>query len=221
MPYQGSRAWEMELVKQILKGERERFCDLIKPYHRAVYAAVFAIVSNHADAEELSQEAFLKAFKELARFRFESRFSTWLIQISVNEARMRLRRAQGPVRLAGDMVSGHSGDEKPPEADIPDFRWVPDRVLESKLLGRKLSRAIGNLPSIYRDVFVLRDVEQWDTRATARHLGILENTVKTRLLRARRRLRLELANAVGPRKRAEPTMTTYIPRTRRRSLMHW
>src|SRR5213595_2500290 len=83
---------EGALIERIRNGERELFYDLIRPYERRVYAAAFAILRNEADAEDAAQEAVLKAFRNIRQFRAEARFSTWLIQITVNEARMRLRR---------------------------------------------------------------------------------------------------------------------------------
>src|SRR5215470_2766277 len=83
---------EQQLIRRVQNGERELFYELIRPYERRVYSATFAILRNEADAEDAAQEALLKAFKHIRQFRAEARFSTWLIQIAVNEARMRLRR---------------------------------------------------------------------------------------------------------------------------------
>src|SRR2546427_371116 len=85
-------AREQTLIRRIQNGEQEKFYELIKPYERRVYTAALAILRNAADAEEIAQEAFLKAFTHLRQFRAEARFSTWLIQIAVNEARMRRRK---------------------------------------------------------------------------------------------------------------------------------
>src|ERR1700691_3298729 len=83
---------EEMLLRRVLAGERDLFYELIRPYERRVYAAAFAILRNEADAEDVAQEAILKAFKHIGQFRAEARFSTWLIQITVNEARMRRRK---------------------------------------------------------------------------------------------------------------------------------
>src|SRR3954447_8788369 len=88
---------EAALIERIRNGERELFYDLVRPYERRVYAATFAILRNEADAEDAAQEAVLKAFKNFRQFREEARFSTWLIQIAVNEARMRRRREHADV----------------------------------------------------------------------------------------------------------------------------
>src|SRR5271157_3282824 len=81
------------LIRRVAAGEHELFYDLIRPYERRVYAAAFAILRNEADAEDVAQEAVLKAFKHIRQFRAEAKFSTWLLQITVNEARMRRRKA--------------------------------------------------------------------------------------------------------------------------------
>src|SRR5947199_10444835 len=88
---------EESLIQRIREGEHELFYELVRPYERRVYTAAFAILRNEADAEDAAQEAVLKAFKHIRQFRAEARFSTWLIQITVNEARMRLRRDRSNV----------------------------------------------------------------------------------------------------------------------------
>src|ERR1700756_5744181 len=89
--------YEQRLIQRIQDGDHEAFYQLIRPYERRVYAAAFAILRNDADAEDSAQEAFLKAFKHIRQFRAEAKFSTWLIQITVNEARMRRRRGHGKI----------------------------------------------------------------------------------------------------------------------------
>ena len=83
---------EQALIRRVQNGEHDKFYELVKPYERRVYTAAFSVLRNVADAEEVAQEAILKAFANLRQFRSESRFSTWLIQIAVNEARMRRRK---------------------------------------------------------------------------------------------------------------------------------
>src|SRR6202167_2174840 len=88
---------EAALLRRVLAGEYDLFYELVRPYERRVYAAAFAILRNEADAEDVAQEAVLKAFKHIRQFRAEARFSTWLIQITVNEARMRRRKAHANI----------------------------------------------------------------------------------------------------------------------------
>src|SRR5207245_4711256 len=90
----GEASQEQQLIRRVQDGERELFYELVRPYERRVYTAAFAILRKEADAEDAAQEALLKAFKHIRQFRAEARFSTWLIQITVYEVRMRLRTAR-------------------------------------------------------------------------------------------------------------------------------
>src|SRR5260370_17476831 len=93
-PHSQLRANEAEFIKSVCDGEREAFYELVQPYERMVYATAISVVKNPADAEEVAQEAVLKAFSNLLSFRAESKFSTWLLQITYNEAKMRLRKTR-------------------------------------------------------------------------------------------------------------------------------
>jgi RNA polymerase sigma-70 factor, ECF subfamily len=187
---------ETALIERVKKGERDRFLDLIRPCERSVYLAALAIVGNEADAEDVAQEAVLKAFRNLHQFRFQSRFSTWLIRITINEARMRLRQT-GKARLESldQAVEDDEGDYAP--RDLADWREIPSEALERKQLRQALADALASLPEKYRVVFVLRDVEHLSIAQAAEALGLTEAAVKTRLLRARLQLRDLLAAAWG------------------------
>lgn len=185
---------EEMLIRRIRDGEHECFYDLIRPYERRVYAAAFAILRNEAEAEDAAQEAVLKAFANLRKFRGEARFSTWLIQITVNEARMRIRKARPHLM--------QSIDEDPDEGnytprDFADWREIPSEALERKEIREKLADALASLGQIYREVFVMRDVQNLSIDETAKSLGISTASVKTRLLRARLMLRDLLAPGFG------------------------
>src|SRR6202022_155771 len=126
-------------------------------------------MKNEADAEDVAQEAFLKAFHHLATFRAEAKFSTWLIGIALNEARSRLRR-EGSLRMeSSDDPSDEAGRASP--AILRDWREVPSEALERKEVRQMLQQAITNLPTIYREVFVLRDVEELNNRSEERRVG--------------------------------------------------
>ena len=182
---------EQELIRQIQNGEPEKFYELIRPFERRVYAAAFAILQNEADAEDTAQEAILKAFANLRQFRAEARFSTWLIQITVNEARMRRRRAHPDVmEPIGERVDDE-GRYEPRE--FADWREVPSEALERKEVRRLLLEALASLGSKYQEVFILRDIQHCSIEEVSEMLGISIASVKTRLLRARLRLRDLLA----------------------------
>jgi RNA polymerase sigma-70 factor, ECF subfamily len=186
---------EAALIERIRAGEHELFYALIQPYERRVYATAFAILRNQADAEDVAQEALLKAFKYLGQFREEARFSTWLIQITVNEARMRRRKAHADLiePLAGRQ--DEEGNYTP--RDFADWREIPSETLEREEVRQKLVEALAQIGQIYREVFVLRDVQHLSILETAKALGITEASVKTRLLRARLMLRDLLAPGLG------------------------
>ncbi len=186
---------ERELIQRIRDGEHELFYELIRPYERRVYAAAFAILRNEADADDTAQEAALKAFKHIRQFRAEARFSTWLIQITVNEARMRRRKEHASLMEPIVNGEGEEGSYRP--RDFADWREIPSETLERKEVREKLAEALASLGQIYREVFVLRDMEQLSIEETAKVLGISTASVKTRLLRARLMLRDLLAPGLG------------------------
>jgi RNA polymerase sigma-70 factor (ECF subfamily) len=182
---------EQELLRRVQAGEKELFYELIKPYQRRVYTAAFAILRNEAEAEDAAQEAILKALSHIHQFRAEARFSTWLTQITVNEALMRRRRAHADVMEPIGERQDEEGNYTP--RDFADWREIPSEVLERKEIRQKLANAVAALADKYRQVFVLRDVQRLSIEETAEALGISQASVKTRLLRARLMLRDLLA----------------------------
>jgi RNA polymerase sigma-70 factor, ECF subfamily len=186
---------EEVLIRRIRDGERELFYELIRPYERRVFAAAFAILRNEADAEDTAQEAMLKAFTHIRQFRAESRFSTWLIQITVNEARMRRRKEHA--NIIEPIVDRQDEEGNYTPRDFADWREIPLETLERKEVRQKLAEALASLGEKYREVFVLRDMQQLSIEETARALGISTASVKTRLLRARLMLRELLAPGLG------------------------
>jgi len=182
---------EQELIAQVQRGQAALFYDLVRPYERRVYAAALAILRNESDAEDAAQEAMLKALANIRQFRAEARFSTWLIQITVNEALMRRRRERTRMTEAIDDHRDDEGEYTP--RDFADWREIPSEALERKEVRQKLAEALASLDRKYREVFVLRDMEQLNIQETAEALGISVASVKTRLLRARLMLRDLLA----------------------------
>jgi RNA polymerase sigma-70 factor, ECF subfamily len=190
-PGQTGSAREQELITRVQQGRNELFYELVRPYERRVFAAAMAILRNEADAEDVAQEAMLKALAHIRQFRAEAKFSTWLIQITVNEALMR-RRKERPGMVEGiDERREEEGEYTP--RDFADWREIPSEALERKEVRRRLAEALASLDRKYREVFVLRDMEQLNIQETAEALGISIASVKTRLLRARLMLRDLLA----------------------------
>ena len=189
---QTKSANEAELIRRIVAGEREFFHELIRPYERMVYLTVFSIVKNEAEAEDGAQEAVINAYRHLSSFRAEAKFSTWLTMIAINEGRKRLRKAKvAKEESLDEQVEKAEGDYTP--APLTDWREVPLEVLERKELRQALRGAVADLPDTYRQVFVLRDVEELNIEETAQALGVNTGVVKVRLHRARLMLQKRLA----------------------------
>jgi RNA polymerase sigma-70 factor, ECF subfamily len=186
---------EEALIRRIRDGEHDLFYQLIRPYERRVYSAAFAILRNEADTEDVAQEAMLKALKHIRQFRAEARFSTWLIQITVNEARMRRRTDRADIMEPMVNQVDEEGNYTP--RDFADWREIPLETLERKEIRQQLADALASLGQKYREVFVLRDMQHLSIEETARALGISAASVKTRLLRARLMLRDLLAPGLG------------------------
>ena len=189
-------AREFELIERVLAGEKDLFYELIRPYERGVFLAAVSILGNDADAEDAAQEAFLKAYRNLDRFRRESKFSTWLIQIAINDARMKLRKDRRHLHQSIDTgQETNEGDYIP--TDFADWREIPSEALEQGELRQALNSALMSLPEKYRTVLVLRDVQQMSIAETATTLGISSENVKTRTSRARLQMRDRLAPGWG------------------------
>jgi RNA polymerase sigma-70 factor, ECF subfamily len=182
---------EASLIARICQGESSLFAALVKPYERRVYVTALALLRNDADAQDVAQEAILKAFANLRQFRGESKFSTWLIQITVNEARMRRRKQHAD--LFEPIVGAQDEEGAYTPRDFADWREIPSEALERSEIRGLLAKALASLAQKYREVFILRDVEQTSIEETAEVLNISIASVKTRLLRARLMLRDILA----------------------------
>jgi RNA polymerase sigma-70 factor, ECF subfamily len=182
---------EKQLIASILSGATQQFHELIRPYERSVFVMALSLVHNEADAEDVAQEAFLKAFRNLANFRGEAKFGTWLISIALNEARSRIRRNK-TVRVDSlDQEPDEPGHISP--ALLRDWREIPSQVLERGEIRLMLQEAVASLPENYREVLLLRDVEELSTLEAATVLQISTASIKVRLHRARMMLQKNLA----------------------------
>ena len=192
-------AREAAIIARILAGERELFHDLIRPYERGLYLASYSILQHEADAEDIAQEAVIKAYKGLKNFRGDSRFSTWLMAIALNEARGRWRKTKGdPLDFLSD-CDDSGGDYTP--SVLADWRYIPSQELERKELRQALQEAMAKLSPQYREVLVLRDVRGMSIAETAAATGVNEGLVKVRLFRARLSMQKLLAPRLAPKQR--------------------
>ena len=181
---------ESVLVDAARNGDIGAFEQLVRRYDRNVFRIAQHITQNREDAEDVVQDAFLKAFQNLGQFQGQSKFYTWLVRIAVNEALMRLRRRRPERMVSLDEDVKTEEDSMPRE--VADWSPNPEQLYSQAELKDILSKTIQGLPPGFRTVFVLRDVEGLSTEETAEALNLSIPAVKSRLLRARLQLRERL-----------------------------
>jgi RNA polymerase sigma-70 factor, ECF subfamily len=181
---------ELSLVQAAKKGDVGAFGELVKRYDRNVFRIALHITQNREDAEDVVQDAFLKAYENLEQFQGQSKFYTWLVRIAVNEALMKLRRRRPERMVSLDQEVQTEEDSMPRE--VADWSPNPEQLYNQAELRDILGKTIQGLPPSFRTVFVLRDVEGLSTEETAQALDLSIPAVKSRLLRARLQLRERL-----------------------------
>jgi len=181
---------ELTLVRAAKAGDISAYEQLVRRYDRNVFRIAQHITHNREDAEDVVQDAFLKAYENLAKFQEQSKFYTWLVRIAVNEALMRLRqrRPERTVSLDEDVRT----EEDTVPREVADWSPNPEQLYSQSEMREILQRTIQGLPPGFRTVFVLRDVEGLSTEETAEALDLSIPAVKSRLLRARLQLRERL-----------------------------
>jgi RNA polymerase sigma-70 factor (ECF subfamily) len=182
---------ELALVNAAKKGDVTAFEELVRRYDRNVFRIANHITQNREDAEDVVQDAFLKAYSNLGQFQGQSKFYTWLVRIAVNEALMRLRRRR-PERMVSLDEDVKTEDDSVPR-EVADWSPNPEQLYGQGELKEILTKTIQGLPASFRTVFVLRDVEGLSTEETADALNLSIPAVKSRLLRARLQLRERLS----------------------------
>ncbi len=185
---EGSPIFSLDALKA---RDRDEFARLVDAFSNKIYRVAIKIVNDPQDAEDVLQETFVKAYRSLPAFEGRSSLSTWLYRIAVNEALMAVRKRKvDPVSLDEEKDSGE-GEIEPVE--IADWCCLPESDLLSAESRKFLDIAMQSLTPALRAVFVLRDIEGLSVKETADALGLSEAAVKTRLLRARLKLREELS----------------------------
>ena len=187
---------ELVLVNLACGGDREAYWRLVQPHLRVVLSVTRSILMNLADAEEVAQQSVLKAFSNIQEFRSETKFSTWLMQITLNEVRSKLRKDRRYMSRSLNERQTANGDEYVPK-DFRDWREIPSAALDGTGLRDALWQALVSLPINYREVFTLRDIAHLNIDETAQVLGLTVANAKTRLLRGRLHLRDALAPGLG------------------------
>jgi RNA polymerase sigma-70 factor, ECF subfamily len=189
LPSQVVQDDEPVLVAAAKAGDMVAFETLVGRYERKIFRLTQNITQNREDAEDAMQEAFLKAYEHLGGFEGNSRFYTWLVRIAVNQALMKLRKRRPNVVSLDEPVE--TGEDTMPR-EVEDWGPSPEDRYEQTELGGILSTVIGELDPSFRIVFQLRDIEELSTEETAEALGLSVPAVKSRLLRARLKLRQRL-----------------------------
>ena len=189
LPSQVVKDDEPILVSAAKSGDIGAFETLVGRYERKIFRLTNNITQNKEDAEDAMQEAFLKAFEHLGEFQGNSRFYTWLVRIAVNQALMKLRRRR-PNQISLDEEID-TGEDTMPRV-VEDWGPTPEERYEQTEMSHILSDVIGELDPSFRVVFQLRDIEEMSTEETAEALGLSIPAVKSRLLRARLKLRQKL-----------------------------
>lgn len=191
-----SQLSDAQLVSRICNGESALFELIMRRNNRRLFRIARGILGNDAEAEDAVQEAYLCAWFKLRQFRGPEGFASWLCQIMTNEALMRRRRRKNVHLTTLDTVD-ESDNEEPAMADLRSPNDGPEVALYDRQLCQLLERAVDDLPEVYRDVFVLRELEQLSVADTARCLGIEAGAVKTRVHRARRLLQNNLKGGLS------------------------
>lgn len=184
-------------LEKLRLGDRLEFSRMVEAYSSRLYRLALKMLGDQQDAEDVLQETFIKAFRYLSRFDGRSSISTWLYRIAVNEALMLMRKKRLPAISLDESVEGEEGEAEP--LQVVDWCCIPEHELMNEEARRELDKAVQKLPPNLRTAFILRDIEDLSTQEAADVLGLTENALKTRLSRARLRLREELTAYYGER----------------------
>ncbi len=184
-------------LKALQAGDPEEFSRVVDAYSSKIYRLAIKMLNQQEDAEDVLQETFLKAYRGLKSFDGRSKLSTWLFRIATNEALMVIRRKHPEVVSIDEPVETEEGEQEP--VQIIDWCCLPENELLSEETKERLDAAVQKLPERLRVVFLLRDINELSTHETAEVLGLSDTAVKTRLSRARLRLREELSTYFGER----------------------
>ena len=209
----GDTGRDMDLVHACKNGDVASFEQLVKRYDRKLLRIAQRITHNEEDSQDAVQEAFLKAYQNLADFREACQFSTWLIRITLNESLMKPRKQRSTRELSLDEHIGDEGDFLPKE--VTDSAPDPEQLCWASELRHILSKAVENLGPISRTVFVLRDIEGLSTDQTALVLNMSNSAVKARLYRGRLQLRDRLNKYFGTTKEPRQIDFSFLKRHER------
>ena len=180
-----TRKEEAALVQRIQNGDADAFAVLMEEYQKKVYLLALRTVGNPQDAEDMTQEAFLRAYRSIHSFRGDSKLSVWLYRLTTNLC-IDLLRSRG--RKPTVSLTVEDNDEDTQELDVTDERYDPEEIFQRRELQRAVQRGLAALPEDYRVILVLRELEGLSYAEIGEVLGLEEGTVKSRLFRARKKL---------------------------------
>ncbi|MGQ9520731.1 MAG: RNA polymerase sigma factor [Candidatus Fervidibacter sp.] len=195
---------EQHLLDRAKQGDYDAFMQLVEPHEQRLYNLALRITGSREDAEDVLQDTLLNALEHLNEFRGEAAFGTWLYRIAMHNAFRVLKKRRGGEVISLEELTAERTEEDDEKLPHPEFiaEWRdPAEIAEQNELRRILDEAVQQLPENYRAVFLLRDVEGLSTKEVAEILDISEGNVKTRLLRARLRLREILSRYFGDESR--------------------
>jgi len=188
------------LVTACRRGDVSAFEELVLRHQKMLLNVTFRILGSYEDACEVTQDAFLAAYRKLGDFRGDARFSTWLVAIGINLSRNRLKQLRSrQLREAGSLDDPEAGETLALTASLAGGRPSPLRQLEDEELRQALQRCIQKLDDGFREVLVLRDMQEFSCDEVAKTLGVRDGTVKSRLFRAREAVKNCLKRSVGLR----------------------
>jgi len=185
-------------IEALRAGDRHEFARLVDTYSGVLHRLALKMLGNEPDAEDVLQNTFLKAFQHIGGFEGRSSLSTWLYRIASNEALMMLRKRRSETTFT-DTAAEEDEDQISNPVEFTDWCCLPEEEFLSTESKAALDRAVQHLPETLRIVFILRDIENLSIHETSQALGLSETAIKTRLLRARLRLREELSSYYGER----------------------
>ena len=176
---------ELLLIRRVQAGETEAFEDLVRAHEKTVYNLALRMTGNPQDAEDMAQEAFLKAYRSLPEFRGESKFSVWLYRIVSNVCLDHLRRQS---RRPAVSLTTEDEEGEAQQWDVPDESLSPERLLEQKLTREAVQKGLRQLPEEQRQILLLREIKGLSYEEIGEILALEPGTVKSRIFRARKRL---------------------------------
>ena len=176
---------ELQLIRRVQAGETEAFGDLVRAHEKTVYNLALRMTGNPQDAEDMAQEAFLKAYRSLPEFRGESKFSVWLYRIVSNVCLDFLRRQS---RRPAVSLTAEDDEGEELQWEVPDERYSPEKLLEQKLTREAVQKGLAELPEEQREILLLREIKGLSYEEIGEILSLEPGTVKSRIFRARKRL---------------------------------